>query len=331
MILNQSQISELLTEALCDIKLPFYYYNEATKDLNFVPEFILGIEGGINAANAMLALADGNVFLLFYLIKEITAALKLLDAGTEQFLELTEFYRSIRNRTAPTIAKQTSPEELIEYRALMIERLKRINCEIVHHLMSTKEIRPSVLNLVANIYTDQLLLLAQEKNFEALSFETIIIPLVIDDALISDFVNTLEKQNTSQALLACGLLLLAEVQLPFPQRMLAMSEYKEKRIHDGITYYIRAAQNPRFRPLVEFLLWEIKTDYSIKSVKSRMAQLDVTPFALMTDDSSYDDVKKNLNPVVMPLYNEYSFFSRNMLSKSSLDEAQRNQSYLILK
>lgn len=52
-------------------------------------------------------------------------------------------------------------------------------------------------------------------------------------------------------------------------RTLCSNEYGEyiaKRIHDAITFYSKAARDPKLEPLVNFLLWDLKISNQTPSI-----------------------------------------------------------------
>jgi hypothetical protein len=54
-------------------------------------------------------------------------------------------------------------------------------------------------------------------------------------------------------------------------------EYRERRAHDAISFYTKAANDAAIKPIAEFLLWEMKTTSPFASIQNRLAQYDVTP------------------------------------------------------
>src|SRR5207237_769035 len=84
----------------------------------------------------------------------------------------------------------------------------------------------------------------------------------------------------------------------------AINQYFEKKWHDAITFYDKAARHPKIKPFAEFLLWEIRRKSTIPSVQIRLKAFDLTtgsPFVktLTAKDQPY---------VVTPIFNESNLY-----------------------
>ncbi|MGQ3891181.1 hypothetical protein [Legionella sp. CNM-4043-24] len=53
--------------------------------------------------------------------------------------------------------------------------------------------------------------------------------------------------------------------------------YWEKRVHDAISMYAAAAADKKLKPVVDFILWEIKTTTEFPSVCARLGQYELIP------------------------------------------------------
>ncbi len=110
-------------------------------------------------------------------------------------------------------------------------------------------------------------------------FDTIKLPFEIDEKRLNQFIGLLEKQNNPIADLICGLLLegYIETTSDILENCNFYDRYREKRNHDAITFYTKAAKDSTIKPIVEFILWTMKTTNLTSSIQNRLALYDVTP------------------------------------------------------
>ena len=110
-------------------------------------------------------------------------------------------------------------------------------------------------------------------------FDTIKLPFEIDEKRLNRFISLLEEQNNPIADLICGLLLdgYIETTSDILENCKFYDEYREKRNHDAITFYTKASNDPTIKPIVEFILWTMKTTNLTPSIQNRLALYDVTP------------------------------------------------------
>jgi hypothetical protein len=56
-----------------------------------------------------------------------------------------------------------------------------------------------------------------------------------------------------------------------------LDKYWEQRTHDAVSLYGQAARDKFLRPMVDYLLWEIKNEIDFSSVRKRLARFDLSP------------------------------------------------------
>jgi hypothetical protein len=179
----------------------------------------------------------------------------------------------------------------------------RLNDRILHTL---------VPKLICSV-KDKISHLSQQVIFEVISPT-----LVIDEADLQQLVHILEKQGTPMAYLTAGLLLEGRMGVSVVNAEKDDS-YMEKRIQDAITFYIKAAENPNIKPLVDFILWEIKTTkIEFSSIQQRLAELDINPEKFFDTYASYSKFRQS---VVAPLYRSWGMFKP---SPQTTSEVPRN-------
>lgn len=101
-------------------------------------------------------------------------------------------------------------------------------------------------------------------------------PVEIDETYLNTVITALERENTPLAFLTCGLLLEGRI-TNIADEPSDLTAYYEKRIHDAISFYEKAAVSNELKPLVNFLLWEIRTVSELESVLKRIHQFDLLP------------------------------------------------------
>lgn len=116
-----------------------------------------------------------------------------------------------------------------------------------------------------------------------ISFEIITYPLQwVTEIRLSRIIEYMESDNSALSLLTCGMLL--EGRVPTFVDEDKAPEYYEKRMHDAITFYVKAYEisggQPKIKDLIEFILWEIKTTNHFDSVRNRLVRYDINPECL---------------------------------------------------
>ncbi len=118
----------------------------------------------------------------------------------------------------------------------------------------------------------------------------------IDEHLLSKLVDSFEQDKMSLCTLVCGLLV--EGRIPSdsePESCDSFEEYYLKRIHDAISFYAKAADDPHLRCIINNILWEIRTTTIHPSITERLASFDLLP-----PSEIYHQFKNNQKPVRIP-------------------------------
>jgi hypothetical protein len=161
---------------------------------------------------------------------------------------------------------------------LYLEHLEREFCETVMSLILNRVMQsaPDIFVIQDPINLSQETELAKE----------------IDEDYLTILIHQLEDKGTPLAYFVCGLLLEGRIANDVPERYKDDSEdgvnyrdYLNKRAHDAITYYDKAAEDPVLKPTVDYILWHIKC-MDDESTRARLARYDVTPPLLCV--SSYN-------------------------------------------
>ena len=154
---------------------------------------------------------------------------------------------------------------------------------------------------------------------QGLSFETIKLPYEIDERQLNPLINLLEKQNTPIALLTCGLLLEGRIPNHCADEKEDLSGYLEKRTHDAISFYVKAAQSNALKSTVGFLLWELNTITDFESVRMRLSEFELLPPTdFISQYSHFKAPTQTLNPSV--LYKGSPLFFQFKNEKESAEE-----------
>ena len=167
--------------------------------------------------------------------------------------------------------------------------------------------RPRVQQLVRNV-EDCLLSTKGVPNFEALPM-----PEEIDEALLSSYITLLEKKASPIALFTAGLLLEGRIANHCDQEEKANClAYCEKRDHDAITFYLKAAEaDNRLKPLINFILWEMRTTTEIPSIAERLFCLTIeSPREFISTIDNYEAATSTVKTVA--LNSRYGFFLRSI-------------------
>lgn len=78
-------------------------------------------------------------------------------------------------------------------------------------------------------------------------------------------------------------------------------KYWEKRTHDAINLYGEAAKDKSLRPMVDYLLWEIKNETEFPSVQKRLARYDISPSWRYFASNPFADKQQTLLPPIKGL------------------------------
>jgi len=193
------------------------------------------------------------------------------------------------------------------------------------------------IDLVAWRTLERLLLLVKteiidEEKITKFAFEEkeLLLPIELNEYRLNQFVALLEKVNTPLSLLLCGFLLEGRIPNSADEKE-DLSAYMEKRIHDAISFYEQILMHPSpekqdikcIKPLVEFLLWEIKTLSNTPSVINRLKAYHFSPNAILGNifhSNILAETHKNQAQAQVTLNNETRFFSGNKRSNTYSDE-----------
>lgn len=174
----------------------------------------------------------------------------------------------------------------------------------------------------ASLLSEQLLsiiveLILKQKNDKKFLFDDIKPPIEIDKIYLNHFISLFEQRNTPIAYLTCGLLLDGHIETTamLVENCAAYDEYIEKRIHDAISFYIKATEDPFTKPIAEFLVWDLKITCPLQSVQERLLQYDIVPSNFF---KNYKEFSGKRAGVVVPLSNSFTFF--NSLFKSQIED-----------
>jgi len=160
-----------------------------------------------------------------------------------------------------------------------------------------------------------------------LNFYSVHFPVDIDETNLSKLISIIEQQSNPLAYLTCGLLLTGDITNSVdPKREGSeLDEYSEKRLHDAIRFYNKAAHDPKLKPVIDYLLWDMKTLADYESLKNKLMQYDVTPAHVL---STYSMFSKRA-PVIMPfILNEP--LQTSIITPCEPHSAQGNEVYTII-
>ena len=156
------------------------------------------------------------------------------------------------------------------------------------------------------------------------------IPVELNEYRLNQFITILEKMNTPLSLLLCSFLLEGRIPNNVENKE-DLSAYMEKRTHDAIGFYEKILMYPTqeeqaikcIKPLVEFLLWEIKTLSDTPSVINRLRAYSISPNAILGKIYSSNiltHTNENRVSAQITLYNDARFFSSNKRSNPFSEE-----------
>ena len=110
------------------------------------------------------------------------------------------------------------------------------------------------------------------------TFNTLKLAEEIDETLLCNYIDFLEKQATPIALFTAALLLDGQIPNHCEEEKNNCDDYIEKRTHDAMTFYIKAAAgDKKLEPLINLLLWEMSTTTNVASLKDRLSCMNLIP------------------------------------------------------
>ena len=143
------------------------------------------------------------------------------------------------------------------------------------------------------------------------------LPFEISEKRMARYITILEKSPKKTAPLLCALLLdYQQINTISAPETLLNAAYMEKRAHDAISFYGKAAHHPPLKPLISCILWEIKTVTSLESIRSRLEGLPIEPPNFFSHSWPIRQ-----EPPQAPLLRQLSFFTDGKHDRS-LREAQ---------
>lgn len=136
----------------------------------------------------------------------------------------------------------------------------------------------------------------------------------INDGDLNRYMTVLEKNDRSIAYLTGAWLLEGIIKNKIPEGVFYW-RYMEKRLHDAISFYMKASCSVKLKPVIEYFLWELKTSNVYPSIRTRLDSLDIT---------SPDDVLlKDRQGIVVPLLSCHGFFSARVNAVNKRDSIQQ--------
>ncbi|CAM2911070.1 hypothetical protein [Legionella worsleiensis] len=157
------------------------------------------------------------------------------------------------------------------------------------------------------------------KRNSAQFFEIITLGKKIDEPKLNKLINILESWDYPVANLVSGLLLEGRIRSVVKERD-HPNVYWEKRIHDAITFYNKAATDKTLKPTVDFILWEIKTTSPIPSVQIRLSQYDLTPPATYIPTYNSFNAARSDVSFALPTLRSTLFFKPESISEQHIAE-----------
>ncbi len=160
------------------------------------------------------------------------------------------------------------------------------NMELLVNRLDNKQINIGIDNIVMNIdhfwshaIVKKITNIINDDNKELKIFNDIkFVKEISEDDLIRHL-SLLERSGTPLCLFICGLLLEDRIRNTFPSfedRSIADEmAYREKRQHDAISFYAKAARNKLFHKLVTPILRAMKDTCAFPSIKSRLDCYDL--------------------------------------------------------
>ena len=150
-----------------------------------------------------------------------------------------------------------------------------------------------------------------QKNI-TLNFDSIKFAILIDEIVLSKLIGILEQKNNALAYLTCALLLTGEITNYMDEREGdEIDNHIEKRVHDAIVFYDKAANDNVLKPIIAFFLWHIKTVTDYASVKNKLMQYDVTPSFFCSSYGFFSDrepvIYSCLNRIPNPVHPNMTF------------------------
>lgn len=163
-----------------------------------------------------------------------------------------------------------------------------------------------------------------DKKNHILDFKEISLPFEIDELWLNKLIQVLEKQNTPLTSLICALLLQGHINNTVLADEHCMDTYMEKRYHDAIYFYGKAAEDQNLKPIIDFLLWDLKSKTNLNSIVSKLDQADITPSLLLPNFLKFGQRQSATIP--KPNSNELRFFfTSKELAENEDDDSKDNE------
>jgi len=144
--------------------------------------------------------------------------------------------------------------------------------------------------------------LSSDLSKSLIPLEAIKLPYDVTESNLNLIIDDLESHASCEALLACGALLEGRIENSINEDK--SPEYVEKRIHDVISFYLKAYDKAKNESIlksnIEGILWEIRTCSDFDSVKNRLSNLPLRPYGVSEETQKYCA----FNPVL-----PFSFFA----------------------
>ena len=234
-------------------------------------------------------------------LRELWATLRPNQMHFDIFRELIEDCHAILEQDAPNKMNDVR-NYILNTLSVFIAKTHGELIDVFFRLpthSSHKEAKLKLEELSKNIIQDLLKQVQDvlDQKEMMLNFNHIHLPKRVDETVLSKLISILEHQGTPLAYFTCALLLDGQIQSYVEEREeQACDDYVEKRMHDAVNFYDKAAHEQVLKPAVDYFLWHIKTVTASISVKNKLVQYDVTPCVLVTNYSLF--AKRDL--VAMP-------------------------------
>lgn len=176
------------------------------------------------------------------------------DLSLEDFLASPEYEEILKEALAEN-------QGLIDYPMILASSLS----EIEHREIMVEDayaLYRHILHLIFRAPPDK-------KNFESISFKK-----EINTEMLSELLDIYDNWNDSGAYFVAGLLLEGRI-INATGKIDNPEAYWEKRLHDAISMYGKAAKDPAFKTVATLMLWTLKTKSTIPSIQMRLSQYEL--------------------------------------------------------
>lgn len=238
-----------------------YIYDLYEAGIKLIAELLGGTEDSSNIMDELFneMLKRGDLYTFNMLFEEfVLLSPQLKETQLNQIYQLVSDFE---NNSACSKTQYPNQHDELE----LINQLTALNCTRLEQII-LRDRTIHVNELFATILLD---------NID--TSEPMTPPFEINEFRLNRLIEVLEHKNTAQAFFICAELLIGRIENSIEESS-NPDEYREKRLHDAISFYENAAQDKMLTSAISFLLWELKTVGSeFTSIKNRLAQLDVTP------------------------------------------------------